>query len=213
MKLIISAILAALVSMSASAQALQISPEVYDDARKLTEIANIYGKHGLIDKMFEFSELADKAKQRAEIEMMTGLVDGDIDRAMAANKRSGSTLYAVRPIKLRPNNPNDHGWKVQYEGSGEVLINAKDALDMMNMVAQYGGIYNPYTEEREKREAAEERQAAVEERRLRMQLMDEQRQALRDQKRMMESQQIRNELQTLEMLGPQQGQGLNYRGY
>lgn len=66
------------------------------------------------------------------------------------------------------------------------VIPATLALALMSGIAQaqYGGTYNPYTstaEELERREVTEERKAAAEERKLRVELMEEQKRALRRQ--------------------------------
>ncbi|SOD42411.1 hypothetical protein [Nitrosovibrio sp. Nv4] len=64
-------------------------------------------------------------------------------------------------------------------------------------IAQAQGWTNPYSDTAE--------QLETKERKLRMELMEKQSKALDEQRRMMRSQDLRNDLQSLEMLGDRSG--------
>ncbi|SES66815.1 hypothetical protein SAMN05216412_101163 [Nitrosospira multiformis] len=141
---------AANISVSAATQGLQIP---YDDPKKLVQMAEVFSKNGFADVGFEFIDLAEKAKRKAELNVFQSLLLSDVDSAIDAAKLSGRP-FADRPVKLKPNDPNDNGWKIQYEGSPETVVNVKTLFEIHAQIAEatpkspYAGSFEKLMKER-----------------------------------------------------------------
>jgi hypothetical protein len=180
-----------------------LTSDALRNPEKLRKIAGIAGAHGMTKEMVYFSGLAKQLTRKAEVNTFQSLILGDVDSAIDAARLSGRP-FADRPVKVKPNDPNDYTWKIQYEGSSEAVVNARSVFDMYSQIAQSEG-YN-FTRELS---GLENQQALDKERKERKELMEEQRRALQT-----------NELLTLRFLNngggisplPQIG-GYGHRGY
>ena len=174
--------------------------DLLDNPEKLMRLANFAAAYGVADQLPPFAALAQKAKRRAEIKTFQSLTLGNVDSAIDAAKLSGSP-FADRPVKVKPNDPDDFAWRILQEGGVEAVVNVRTMFELYSQLAQSESVSLAYEST-----AADERQATERDRQERKQFMDEQRAFMRNQG-------IRNDLQIMQMLGPQPDQGLGYRGY
>lgn len=93
----------------------------------LTNIANIFAKHGLHDEGVKYMEQAYTAEKRGVARAGMALIQNNPGSAVEALKAGGIRLEDM-PIKVKPNDPNDHNWKINISGQGEQTINVKDWL-------------------------------------------------------------------------------------
>jgi hypothetical protein len=209
-RLPILAILAFLISVQATAEIYQVPLDFYDNPEKLRAAAAKANNNGLVNMGNELLHLAERAEKKAEMSIFQGLLLGDIDRAVNAARLSGHP-FADRPVKLKPADPNDHTWKIQYEGSPETVVNAKTMFELHTQLIQAIGP-SPYAGSIEKimKVSSGETSDESKERELRMRLLQEQRRAIRLQEQQMNNQDLRNNLQIMQLLGPQSTQGSNH---
>src|SRR6185437_3712396 len=95
---------------------------------KLNAIAAAAAMHGLGDKITPWLEGIYKAKKSGVFDGAMSLMNNDVDGAIDNLKRGGIKL-ADRPTKVAPDDPNDHRWNINIEGTGERV------MDVRNMVA------------------------------------------------------------------------------
>ena len=93
----------------------------------LTNIANIFAKHGLHDEGVKYMEQAYTAEKRGVTRAAMSLIQNNPGAAVEAMKAGGIQLEDM-PVKVKPNDPNDHNWKINIGGQGEQTINVKDWL-------------------------------------------------------------------------------------
>ncbi|WP_213538947.1 hypothetical protein [Nitrosospira sp. NRS527] len=106
---------------------LMIKTDLADNPEKLMKLANIAAIHGATDGLPPFAAMAQKAKRRAEIKTFQSLMLGNVDGAIDAAKLSGSP-FADRPVKIKPNDPNDFAWKILQEGVLKRLSTSRPCL-------------------------------------------------------------------------------------
>lgn len=91
----------------------------------LTDIAGIWAKHGLHEEGLKYMTQADAAEKRGLTRGAMALMRGNVDAGMQALRGAGIE-FEDRPVKVKPDDPNDHNWKVNISGEGEKTINVKD---------------------------------------------------------------------------------------
>lgn len=171
---------------------LMIKTDLADNPEKLMKLANIAAIHGVTDGLPPFAAMAQKAKRRAEIKTFQSLMLGNVDGAIDAAKLSGSP-FADRPVKIKPNDPNDFAWKILQEGGAETVVNVKTMFELYSQIAQ---------SEDNDLNVASERQAIRKEREARQELMEEQKRALSEQRRRSSTEDLRDRLLIDFMLAP-----------
>lgn len=95
--------------------------------KMLTDISNIFAKHGLHEEGMKYMEQAYTAEKRGVGRAAMSLMQDNVDGAIEALKNGGVTLED-KPVKVKPNDSNDHNWKINIAGQGEKTINVKDWL-------------------------------------------------------------------------------------
>jgi hypothetical protein len=95
---------------------------------KLNAIAAAAAMHGLGDKITPWLQSIYKAKKSGILDGAMNLINNNVDGAIDDLKRGGINL-ADRPTKVEPDNPNDHRWNINVEGTGQRV------MDVRNMVA------------------------------------------------------------------------------
>ena len=112
-----------------------VETDLLDNPGKLQALAVAAAAYGVADEMPPFAELAQKAKRRAEIKTFQSLMLGNIDASVDAAKLSGSP-FADRPVKIKPNDPDDFTWRIQQEGGVETAVNVKTMFELYSKMAQ-----------------------------------------------------------------------------
>jgi hypothetical protein len=95
---------------------------------KLNAIAAAAALHGLGGKITPWLEGIYRAKKSGVFDGAMSLINNDVDGAIDNLKRGGIKL-ADRPTKVAPDDPNDHRWNINIEGTGQRV------MDVRNMVA------------------------------------------------------------------------------
>lgn len=93
----------------------------------LTNIANIFAKHGLHDEGTKYMEQAYTAQKRGMTQAAMALIQNNPGAAVATLKQGGINVTDM-PVKVKPGDPNDHNWKLNIDGQGEKIVNVKDLL-------------------------------------------------------------------------------------
>jgi hypothetical protein len=93
----------------------------------LTNIANIFAKHGLHDEGVKYMEQAYTAQKRGMTQAAMALIQNNPGAAVDTLRQGGMNIKDM-PVKVKPSDPNDHNWKINIDGQGEKTINVKDLL-------------------------------------------------------------------------------------
>ncbi len=93
----------------------------------LTNISKIFAQNGLHDEGIKYMEQAYTAQKRGVTQAAMAFMQNNPGSAMQALKAGGVQLESA-PTKIKPNDPNDHNWKINISGQGEQTINVKDWL-------------------------------------------------------------------------------------
>jgi hypothetical protein len=110
---------------------------------RLTQMADIFAKHGFHDEGKKYLEDAYTAEKRGISRGAMSFMRGDVDGGMEALKSAGIELQD-RPTKINPNDDNDHKWKVNIPGTGEQEI---DLHKWMKSTFEPGEFYKTHLEE------------------------------------------------------------------
>lgn len=93
----------------------------------LTNIANIFAKHGLHDEGVKYMEQAYTAQKRGLTQAAMALLQNNPGAAISTLQQGGMNVKDM-PVKVKPSDPNDHNWKVNIDGQGEKTVNVSDLL-------------------------------------------------------------------------------------
>lgn len=93
----------------------------------LTQMANIFAKHGLHEEGTAYLEKAYVARNRGITQAGMALMQNNPGSAMEVLKAHGTDVKEM-PVKVKPNDPNDHNWEINIEGQGKKTINVSDWL-------------------------------------------------------------------------------------
>ena len=95
--------------------------------KALTDIANIFAKHGLQDEGIKYMNTAYEAKKRGAVDAGMAFMQNNPGAAAEALQGGGVELEGL-PVKVKPDDPNDMNWKIAIKGQGEKTINVRDWL-------------------------------------------------------------------------------------
>lgn len=123
--------------------------------KALTDIANIFAKHGLQDEGIKYMNTAYEAKKRGAVDAGMAFMQNNPGAAAEALQAGGVELEGL-PVKVKPDDPNDMNWKLNIKGQGEKTINVRD---WMSSTMNYDEFLK--AEDRRKKD---ERDAAMDER-------------------------------------------------
>ena len=98
-----------------------------NDPDKLNAIHAAAVMHGLGDKVTPWLEGMYKAKKRGIFDGAMNLLNNNVDAAIDDLKRGGIMLED-RPVKVKPDDPNDHQWKINISGAGERIMDVKNMI-------------------------------------------------------------------------------------
>ena len=98
-----------------------------NDPDKLNAIQAAAVMHGLGDKVTPWLEGIYKAKKRGIFDGAMNLLNNNVDAAIDELKRGGLSLED-RPVKINPDDPNDHKWKINISGVGERIMDVKNMI-------------------------------------------------------------------------------------
>lgn len=93
----------------------------------LTTISNIFAKHGLHDEGVKYMNQAYTAQKTGMTQAAMSLMANNPGAAVATLKQGGMNVTDM-PVKVKPNDPNDHNWKINIDGQGEKTVNVSQLL-------------------------------------------------------------------------------------
>jgi hypothetical protein len=96
------------------------------DPDKLTQVARIAHEEGVGNLIVPWLEQAYAAKKSGKVNGVMKLLQGDVDGAIDDLAKGGMKL-ADRPTKVN-DDPEDHKWKINIEGSGEQVMDLHQLL-------------------------------------------------------------------------------------
>lgn len=123
--------------------------------KALTDIANIFAKHGLHDEGVKYMNQAYETEKRGGVRAAMAFMQNNPGAAAEALQGGGVELEGM-PVKVKPDDPNDMNWKVNIKGQGEKTINVRDWLKSTMDPEEFF--------KAEDRRAKDEREAAMDER-------------------------------------------------
>lgn len=123
--------------------------------KALTDIANIFAKHGLHDEGVKYMNQAYETEKRGGVRAAMAFMQNNPGAAAQALQGGGIELDGM-PVKVKPDDPNDMNWKVNIKGQGEKTINVRDWLKSTMDPEEFF--------KAEDRRAKDEREAAMDER-------------------------------------------------
>lgn len=94
---------------------------------KLNAIAAAAAMHGLGDKITPWIEGLYKAKKSGVFDGAMSLLNNNVDGAIEQLKRGGINLED-RPVKVSPDDLDDHRWKINVAGTGERIMDVKNMV-------------------------------------------------------------------------------------
>jgi len=94
---------------------------------KLNAIAAAAAMHGLGDKITPWLQSIYKAKKSGVLDGAMNLINNNVDGAIDDLKRGGINL-ADRPTKVAPDDPNDHRWNINIEGTGQRVMDVRNMI-------------------------------------------------------------------------------------
>lgn len=95
--------------------------------KALTDIANIFAKHGLHDEGVKYMNQAYETEKRGGVRAAMAFMQNNPGAAAEALQGGGVELDGL-PVKVKPDDPNDMNWKIAIKGQGEKTINVRDWL-------------------------------------------------------------------------------------
>lgn len=95
--------------------------------KALTDIANIFAKHGLQDEGIKYMNQAYETEKRGGVRAAMAFMQNNPGAAAEALQGGGVELDGL-PVKVKPDDPNDMNWKIAIKGQGEKTINVRDWL-------------------------------------------------------------------------------------
>ncbi|MEO9231642.1 MAG: hypothetical protein ABI216_22190 [Devosia sp.] len=97
--------------------------------KALTDIAGIFAQNGLHEDGIKYMEQAYKAKKSGMVDAAMALAQNNPGGAVEALKSNGIEVDGL-PVKVNPQDPNDHNWKYKLKGDGEKeqTVNATNIL-------------------------------------------------------------------------------------
>ena len=95
--------------------------------KALTDIANIWAKHGLQEEGIKYMNQAYDAQKRGGVRAAMAFMQNNPGSAAEALKGGGIEVEGL-PVKVKPDDPNDMNWKINVKGQGEQTINVRDWL-------------------------------------------------------------------------------------
>lgn len=95
--------------------------------KNLTDIANIWAKHGLQDEGIKYMNQAYEAEKRGGVRAAMAFMQNNPGSAAEALKQGGIELEGL-PVKAKPDDPEDMNWKINIKGQGEQTIDARNWL-------------------------------------------------------------------------------------
>jgi hypothetical protein len=93
----------------------------------LTGIANIFAQNGLHEEGIKYMEQAYTTQKRGGAQAAMAFMQNNPGAAMEALQGGGVQLEGM-PVKVKPDDPSDHNWKINIAGQGEKTVNVKDWL-------------------------------------------------------------------------------------
>jgi hypothetical protein len=93
----------------------------------LTQIANIFAQNGLHEEGINYMNQAYTAQTRGFTRAAMAFMQNNPGAGVEALKAGGMQVEGT-PVKVKPNDPNDHNWKINIGGQGEKTVNIKDLL-------------------------------------------------------------------------------------
>jgi len=95
--------------------------------KHLTDIANIWAKHGLQDEGIKYMNQAYETEKRGGVRAAMAFMQNNPGAAAEALKGGGIELDGL-PVKVKADDPNDMNWKISIKGQGEQTVNVRDWL-------------------------------------------------------------------------------------
>lgn len=103
-----------------------LTTDLLSNPDKLNKMQAVFDAYGMGDTFKPYLERAYTAKKSGMIDGAMQLMNGQVDDAMNSLSKGGMKL-ADRPVKLN-DDPNDHRWKINIEGTGEKTMDIGDML-------------------------------------------------------------------------------------
>jgi hypothetical protein len=104
-----------------------LTGNLLNDPDRMTAIANIYAKHGVVDKMLPWMNQAYQAKKTGIVDALPFLLAGDGENAAMMLRKSGMNIEGVPQLVDKAN----HVWKFNIGGQPRE-INVRDIALMAN---------------------------------------------------------------------------------